>query len=650
VTDGGSWQPPEPGEGPTTPPPPATPAGGLAPPSFDPPPSANPPTEPVPTMPMATVEPTTSPNGSKPRGKIIAAVIGAVAIVGAGVFAVTRVAGDSSSAGASSPEAAANDFLDALDKEDVLGLVDVLLPGERDTFRQPLQDLVGELKRLEVLSSDADLSKIGGVDIAITDRKVDVHETNVDDIVDLEVTATASATLKGEELPIGAWIRDAIGDQDMSELDETSDASESTFPITAVRKDGRWYLSAFYSLAETLRHEADDPDIPAEGVALNGGDSPEAAMDNLINAAAGLDLTKIIGALNPNEFEALQRYAPLFIADAQQELADAEVRLEVTNTAYDVTGSGDTRHVGIKGFKVDVSAPDDIAATIELKDGCLLISGDVDGEAQTINSCDDLGEIPDLETAGIDPAQLEDLQATAKKVFADYTNPGFTVKQIDGAWYVSPMATGFDQLFAVSKALTREEIEELVDQVRQFIETVADNGGFDEVPSIPGLPDYSRPGDDEGSAPTTVVPDDDEPTASTGETETSEPPVTDASDELDKGALCYGEADAKAASECFAGLVTGGDIDQSDVPWWLQHTECGASDAYWDATYFVLPDDEFVAIVDKAAPCYQALVDSGDVSEDVLPPEITNPECLEGRNPYNGGDAVLDAFYDCVFG
>ena len=181
-------------------------------------------------MPMATVEPTAAAWRIAPRGKIIAAAVGAVAILGAGVFAVTRIAGDSSSGGASSPEAAANDFLDALDQEDVLGLVDVLLPGERDTFRQPLQDLVGELKRLEVLSSDADLSKIGGIDIAITDRKVDVQATNVDDIVNLEVTATAKATLKGEELPIGAWIRDAIGDQDMSELDETSDAVRGHVP------------------------------------------------------------------------------------------------------------------------------------------------------------------------------------------------------------------------------------------------------------------------------------------------------------------------------------------------------------------------------------------------------------------------------------
>ena len=36
----------------------------------------------------------------------------------------------------------------------------------------------------------------------------------------------------------------------------------------------------------------------------------------------------MIGALNPNEFEALQRYAPLFIDDAQRELADADVDVE----------------------------------------------------------------------------------------------------------------------------------------------------------------------------------------------------------------------------------------------------------------------------------------------------------------------------------
>ncbi len=95
-----------------------------------------------------------------------------------------------------------------------------------------------------------------------------------------------------------------------------------------MRKDGRWYLSAFYSIAETMRHDAGDPDIPTAGVALNGGDSPEAAMDHMLDAVAGLDLDKVIGALNPDEFEALQRYAPLFTDDAQQALDDAGVSAE----------------------------------------------------------------------------------------------------------------------------------------------------------------------------------------------------------------------------------------------------------------------------------------------------------------------------------
>src|SRR5262249_54254725 len=150
--------------------------------------------------------------------------------------------------------------LDALDNEDVLGLVDVLLPGERETFRQPMQDLVSELTRLEVLDGSADLSKVGGVQITVTDRNVEQHATNVDDIVDLDVTAKVARSLKGEQLPVGRWIRDNLGADDLSDLDETSDPEEATFPITAVRQDGRWYLSAFYSVAENLRHQAGDPD------------------------------------------------------------------------------------------------------------------------------------------------------------------------------------------------------------------------------------------------------------------------------------------------------------------------------------------------------------------------------------------------------
>jgi hypothetical protein len=634
VSDGGSWQPPEPPGGEQPP----APSGGFAPPAFDPP------TQPT----IVEPEPNRADGGGRSRGKVIAAAVGVAAIVGAAVFATTRIAGDASSGGASSPEAAANDFLDALDQEDVLGLVDVLLPGERDTFRQPMQDLVSELTRLEVLSDKADLAHIGGVDIAITDRDVDVEETNADDIVNVSIRAKAAATVKGEELPIGKWIRDAIGDKDMSELDTTSDPEEATFPVTVVRKDGRWYLSLFYSIAENVRHEADDPDIPEHGVALKGGDTPEAAMDTMIKAAAGLDVASVIGALNPNEFEALQRYAPLFLDDAQSELDKADVKIDISDTKYDVTGSGDTRHVSISAFKAAVSSAD-ASGSAELKDGCFIItSTDDNGEEQTFDTCKDLStNLPD--STGVDADQVKDLQDTLKQVFSDYTNPGFTVKQVGGKWYLSPMATGFDQLLALSKALTRSEIEDVVDKFQQLIETAQDNGGQLDLPN---LDDYTRLGDEHATATTVTpeqsIPSDTEATATT----TTVPDDTSAtsSTEVDPAQACYGETESAAAATCFADLVASGQIDESSVPWYLQHPECGAADAYWAGEYYSLSDAEFVQLVGQVAPCFQALLQSGDMSEFAVPPEVQHPECLNGINPYRTdvADEVFDEFLQCA--
>ena len=435
-----------------------------------------------------------------------------------------------------------------------------------------------------MLSEDADLANVGGIDISITDRAVVAQPTNVDDIVNVEITATAQASVNGEDVPLGSWIRDALDDDDLEELealDETSDEADATFPITAVREDGRWYLSAFYSLAESLRHEAGDPDIPAAGVALNGGKSPEAAMDNLLEAAASLDLDALIGSLNPDEFDALQRYAPLITDDAQGELDAADVALTVSDTAYEVSGSGGTRHLTVRGFEVEIEAEGE-RATMELADGCVTVTADFDGEAQTMNTCDDLADFTEMTDARIDPEQLEDLQDLAGDILDDYENPGFTVKEVDGSWYVSPIATGFDQLFALSGALSRDDIEELVDRAGELVETVEDSGGFDVVP-LPGLPDYTRPG--AADATPSTVPDD---------TMTATTEVAGVMDE------CFAASTAAAAADCFAGARRQRGHHADDVPWWLQHPECGVTEIYWDGEYSSLPDAEFVALVDRS--------------------------------------------------
>ena len=84
---------------------------------------------------------------------------------------------------------------------------------------------------------------ISHIDLTVTDRHVEQQDTNVDDIVDLRITAKVGGSLKGEELPIGDWVRDAMGDEQLTELDSTGDPEEGTFPITAVRQSLRGRVS-----------------------------------------------------------------------------------------------------------------------------------------------------------------------------------------------------------------------------------------------------------------------------------------------------------------------------------------------------------------------------------------------------------------------
>ena len=150
--------PGQPGNGSGQPaPPPWQPGGPSVPPTFPgqfAPPGQQwylPPTQPVynPTGGTpnydTTINTVLAPGAQPPRrsrGKMIGALVGVIAILGAGTFAFTQLRSNDSSGGASKPEEVGNKLVTALGNEDVLGAIDLLLPGERDTFRQPMIDLV----------------------------------------------------------------------------------------------------------------------------------------------------------------------------------------------------------------------------------------------------------------------------------------------------------------------------------------------------------------------------------------------------------------------------------------------------------------------------------------------------------------------------
>ncbi len=162
-------------------------------PQLPPPPGPNPPSgDPV-------VDPSAPPGRS--TGRRVAAVVGVAALLAAGTFAVVKVVGNDSAGGASSPEEVGLELVESLDGADVLGVIDLLLPGERETMREPMIEMFDNLRRVGVLADEASLSGIGGLELEFTDVQVASEPTNVDDIANVQVSGSVTASIDGSKVP-----------------------------------------------------------------------------------------------------------------------------------------------------------------------------------------------------------------------------------------------------------------------------------------------------------------------------------------------------------------------------------------------------------------------------------------------------------------
>ena len=149
--------------------------------------------------------------------------------------------------------------------------------------------------------------------------------------------------------------------------------------------------------------------------------------------------------------------------------------MTIADPEYTVAGSGDTRSLSIDYFRVDITGEGE-TITVEFEDGCWKATA----EGEEINSCELAEDTPRLEEMFDDPEQIKDVLALLEETFADYENPGFIVKQVDGQWYLSPFATGSEQVLAVLRALDRDEIDRLIEEMPDaFEEAVGEDGAFD---------------------------------------------------------------------------------------------------------------------------------------------------------------------------
>ena len=296
--------------------------------------------------PLLTPEPTRAMPAEPPAGggrvAWVGAVVAAVALLfGGGWFALSAFG---AAGGAESPEAAVDQMLAAIGDEDFIALGELLDPTERRTMAEPmLTEVLPELQRLGLIDESFDEGSVEGIDIEFVAPayRIETVPLTADFVHVFFDSGESTTTFTPAEVPFGDLIRDRFGDEiDAAEIDTESSSMESDndTPVVLVERDGRWYFSLWYSVAETVRIDAGEsvPAIEEMPVRL-GADSPEAAVDGMLAAVSDLDLAGMIGRLDPNEMSALYRYSPLFLDEAQVELDAFVAEMSEDGVFWEIT-------------------------------------------------------------------------------------------------------------------------------------------------------------------------------------------------------------------------------------------------------------------------------------------------------------------------
>jgi hypothetical protein len=395
--------------------------------------------EPVDIVPLPEPEPAEPP---RRRSSLAVVAVAIVALLGAGGFALAYLQPD-----ANTPEEAVRSLVEAVADEDVLGALDALAPSERELLKDTVVDVAEELRRLDVLSEDADLSGIDGVDLSVSDLQLSAQELG-EGVSLVSVRGTASVQVDAEALPLGSLVEEQGSpfEAGFSESEPIEDLQ-----LVAVEEDGRWYVSLFYSLADAARRSAGEP-VPefTAGVSPEGASSPEAAVRSLVDAGVALDARRVIALLPPDEAAALHDYAPLFLDDLEAEAAEARESFSVAVRSLDlsVDRDGDEAAVTVDGF--DVEATVDGERTAMRYDGRCFHVELADGEEE--------------ETCGPAASALTGLVVPLRGSPAESDAPArsaiVTVER-DGRWYVSPIRTVLRPLVEALRAFDGDSLEEL---------------------------------------------------------------------------------------------------------------------------------------------------------------------------------------------
>ena len=379
------------------------------------------------------------PPSRRGRGRgFVAVAVGGVLALGASAFAVTSLGSE----GPSSPEAAVEALFAAVEDRDVIGVLDTMAPAERRLYQPFVEDVVTELQRLRVLSDDLDLGSVAGVELDV-DGLVLESEVLAEGMSVVRVTGgTISSTVDPRRIPVGSFVQDLMEEAEdglgMEPMTATTPLAEHEPVSIVVLEDDGWHVSLHHSIAEAIRTSAGEP-LPDFGAGVQpvGAGSPEEAVRAMVDAGVALDVRRMIELLPPGEMTAVHDYAPLFLDDADEAVAElrAESDFEITVDELALQAETDDGVGRVTVERFAASGRSDGEPFDVTYDGACM-SGTFDGEREEL--CAD----------GEDGVRLAPMSIVVHTV------------EHDGAWFVSPIRTAFGLSLSSLRALSAEDLED----------------------------------------------------------------------------------------------------------------------------------------------------------------------------------------------
>jgi hypothetical protein len=295
------------------------------------------------------------PDTHKKRRRSIVVGASVIGLAGLGVVGYLALKGGGTAQGASSPEAAVQGLVAALDSDDALAALGVVAPDE-------VEGVSTVLEAVQASAAENGLGKLttGGD----TDLKLEVGKSKVSNLSDnaarVEVKFSGSFTASGT---LGALVGT-----------KTNSFDDGEVRLVAIKIGGGWFVSPMLSLGDYLVDQLDLPDgdydeVGAKRGKTSSGKSATDAVESLLNGVADFDRDAVSDSLASGEarfVDVFERAIDELIDRGQQELSENGLSIELSDLGLQEQDKG---AVGVSDAEINYTNING-SGKVEIDDDC----------------------------------------------------------------------------------------------------------------------------------------------------------------------------------------------------------------------------------------------------------------------------------------